>query len=66
MSIGMLRFLSIFRNLGRLVVMIFGMYQEMFSFLVVFLMSILGFGIAFYSLFPDVEAFKSPGEIDGT
>ena len=46
--------------------MIFGMYQEMFSFLVVFLMSILGFGIAFYSLFPDVEAFKSPGEIDGT
>ena len=41
--------------------MIFGMYQEMFSFLVVFLMSVLGFGIAFHSLFPDIESFNSPG-----
>ena len=42
-------------------VMIFGMYQEMFSFLVVFVMSILGFGIAFHSLFSEMESFKSPG-----
>ena len=61
MSIGLLRFLSIFRSLGRLVVMIFGMYQELISFLVVFLMSILGFGIAFHSLFPDLEGFKTSG-----
>jgi hypothetical protein len=61
MSIGLLRFLSIFKQLGQLVVMIFAMSKELVSFLVVFLMSILGFGIAFHSLFPDVEGFRSSG-----
>ena len=61
MSIGLLRFLSIFKHLGQLVVMIFAMSQELISFLVVFLMSILGFGIAFHSLFPDIESYSSSG-----
>ena len=61
MSIGLLRFLSIFKHLGQLVVMIFAMSQELISFLVVFLMSILGFGIAFHSLFPDIESYRSSG-----
>jgi hypothetical protein len=60
MSISLLRFLSFFQHLGQLVIMIFAMSRDMVSFLVVFLISILGFGIAFHSLFPDTEAFSGP------
>ena len=37
------------------------MSRDLVSFLVVFLISILGFGIAFHSLFPDTSAFSGPG-----
>ena len=40
--------------------MIFAMSRDLVSFLVVFLISILGFGIAFHSLFPDTPAFSGP------
>ena len=36
------------------------MSRDLVSFLVVFLISILGFGIAFHSLFPDTPAFSGP------
>jgi hypothetical protein len=61
MSISLLRFLSFFQHLGQLVIMIFAMSVDLVSFLVVFLISILGFGIAFHSLFPDTDAFRGPG-----
>jgi Ion transport protein len=61
MSISLLRFLSFFQHLGQLVIMIFAMSRDLVSFLVVFLISILGFGIAFHSLFPDTSAFSGPG-----
>ena len=57
MSIGLLRFLSTFQYLGQLVIVIFAMSQDLGAFLLMFLMSILGFGIAFHSLFPDREEF---------
>ena len=57
MSIGLLRFLSTFQYLGQLVIIIFAMSQDLGAFLFVFLMSILGFGIAFHSLFPDRPEF---------
>ena len=58
MSIGLLRFLSTFQYLGQLVIVIFAMSQDLGAFLFVFLVSILGFGIAFHSLFPDREEFQ--------
>ena len=61
MSIGLLRFLSTFQYLGQLVIIIFAMSQDLGAFLFVFLMSILGFGIAFHSLFPDREEFQGLG-----
>jgi hypothetical protein len=61
MSIGMLRFFSFFQGLGQLVIMIFAMMQDLVVFLVVFLTSILGFGIAFHCLFSDTTMFQSSG-----
>jgi len=61
MSLSLLRFLSIFPALGRLVVMIIGMVKELGAFFVLFLVFVLGFGIAFHSLFRDLDGFRSTG-----
>ena len=58
MSLGLLRFISAFKILGHLVNVIFAISSDLGSFLVVFFMSIVGFGIAFHSLFPDKPEFS--------
>ena len=61
MSIGLLRFLSISKSLGQLINLIFAMSADLISFLAVFTISLLGFGIAFHSIFPDTEEFSDQG-----
>lgn len=51
LSLGLLRFLSLNRQIGQLVIMVFEMMQNLFSFSIVFMTFLLGFGIAFHSLF---------------
>jgi hypothetical protein len=41
--------------LGQLVIMVFGMINDLWSFAILFVTTILGYGIAFYSLFPHSE-----------
>ena len=57
MSLGLLRFISAYQPLGHLVNVIFAISSDLVSFLIVFFMSIVGFGIAFHSLFPDKPEF---------
>lgn len=58
-SLGLLRFQSMSKSTGQLVIMVFEMINDLQGFLLVFLTCILGFGIAFHSLFPRLDAFNS-------
>jgi hypothetical protein len=59
LSLGLLRFQSMSKSTGQLVIMVFEMINDLQGFLLVFLTCILGFGIAFHSLFPSLEAYNS-------
>lgn len=58
-SLGMLRYFSLFKSLGELVIMIRAMTKDLLAFLVVYLVFILGFGIAFRGLFYTSSAYDS-------
>jgi hypothetical protein len=51
MSLSLLQFVMINKELGQLVIMILAMIKDVSNFLVVFLFCILGFGIAFKGLY---------------
>lgn len=59
-TIGLLRFLSINRTLGELVIIIKAMFADLFVFLSVYVVMISGFGIAFQGIFADVDTFRNP------
>jgi hypothetical protein len=59
LSLGLLRFQSMSKSTGQLVIMVFEMINDLQGFLLVFLTCILGFGIAFHSLFPSLDKFSS-------
>lgn len=59
LSLGLLRFQSLVKQTGQLVIMIFEMINDLGAFLLVFMTCILGFGIAFHSLFPTLDGFQS-------
>lgn len=58
-SLGVLRYLSLYKALGELVIIIRAMMNDLFVFLVVYLVFILGFGIAFRGLFIFSSAYDS-------
>lgn len=58
-SLGMLRYFSLFKSLGELVIIIRAMTKDLVAFLVVYLVFILGFGIAFRGLFYTSSAYDS-------
>lgn len=51
LSLSLLRFTSVFPSIGQLVIMIFSMMSHLGGYAVVFLICLVGFGIAFMSLF---------------
>jgi hypothetical protein len=55
LSFSILRFQSMWKHTGQLIIMVFEMIKDLGSFLIVFLTVLLGFGIAFGSLFPRLE-----------
>ena len=61
LSFGLLRYLSIYRPLGELVILIKGMTYEVFNFIIVYAFSILGFGITFYGLFYKTDNYAGVG-----
>lgn len=64
LSVGILRFLSIWEHTGQLVIMYFGMLKDLAPFLLVFLIFVLGFGIALHGIFPDIKekTFSNVGQ----
>ena len=61
MSLGLLRFVSSVNFLGHSVNVIFAISSHLLEFVIVFVISVVGFGIAFHSLFPDLNEFKGIG-----
>lgn len=60
LSIGILKFLSKWQHTGQLVIMYFAMLRDVAPFLFVFLIFVLGFGIALHGMFPE-KSFGSVG-----
>jgi hypothetical protein len=56
---GLLRYLSIVKHFGVLVLLIFAMMEDVLYFLVVFVVCIAGFGIAFLGLFKGTSPFET-------
>jgi hypothetical protein len=61
LSFSLLQYLSIFQSLGQLVIIIQALVWDLVSFAIVFLVCILGFGIALRGIFHLNEAFISTG-----
>lgn len=61
MSFGLLRYLSVYRPLGELIILIHGMMTEVINFVLIYTISVLGFGIVFYALFYSVDAYSNIG-----
>lgn len=58
-SIGLLRFFSINKTLGELVIIIRAMLQDLTAFVVVYIVMIAGFGVAFRGLFADTVEYAT-------
>lgn len=58
-SIGLLRFLAIYKPLGELVIMLKVMFKELLMFVVIFVMCTIGFGITFFGLFYHTDQFST-------
>lgn len=56
---GMLRYLSVYRPLGQLVLMISAMIHELLIFLTFYIVCIMGFGISMYGLFNGLSDFSN-------
>jgi len=56
-----LQYLSLFKQMGLLVLMIRSMVLDVLSFVVVYLVCVFGFAACFYGLFFDLTPFTSPG-----
>lgn len=54
-SLGLLQYLCLNRKLGQLVIMLIAMIKDVFLFIIIFLFSILGFGIAFHGLYGSLD-----------
>jgi hypothetical protein len=61
-SLSMLRYLSIEKEMGNLVITVVSMSKDLFSFLMVYIVSIVGFGITFKGLFQ--HDFKADPDIN--
>lgn len=59
LAISVLRYMSVSKPLGTLVIMIFGLLFEISLFMVIFFLSILGFGIVFSGFFREIPEFSS-------
>eukprot|EP01033_Poteriospumella_lacustris_P003232 gene3232-2379_t len=58
-SIGLLRFFSVNKTLGELVIIIRAMLQDLTAFVSVYIVMIAGFGVAFRGLFADTTAYAT-------
>eukprot|EP01041_Mallomonas_annulata_P010493 gene10493-biopygen5081 len=68
-SIGLLQYISTQQELGQLVLTVVGMGRDLGKFVVVFLTSIAGFGIAFHGMFaytPNDEDTRNFHTVEGT
>jgi hypothetical protein len=54
----LLRYFFLFKPLGELVIMIYSMLQKLAAFIIVYLLSIAGFGVAFYGLYHGSDLFS--------
>lgn len=61
-SLRLLRFLSINKTLGELVIIIKAMLHDVMAFLIVYVLMIIGFSVAFRGLFTDLSSFHSNGQ----
>lgn len=59
LSVGILRFLSKWQKTGQVVIMYFAMLEDLLPFFFVFLIFVLGFGIALHGMFPNLDEFSS-------
>jgi len=55
----MLRYFSLNKSLGQYVLLIYGMREVLFTFAIVYFVSIVGFGITFYGLFTFTDAYDT-------
>jgi hypothetical protein len=62
LCLGLLQYLSVNKGLGQLVRMIIGMTADLVTFIFVYVISILGFGIAFLAIFRDATEYSSVGD----
>jgi hypothetical protein len=62
LSMGMLRYFSLWEPLGKLTIMVFAMMKDLASFAIFFLICIFGFCVAFFSLFRDDSSFSTSGQ----
>jgi hypothetical protein len=61
LSLALLQYLLINKDFGQLVIMIIGMTTDLMLFIFVYIISILGFGIAFLAIFRDTTEYNSVG-----
>jgi len=62
LSFGLLRYVSIYKPLGELVLLIRAMAGELINFFIIYVISILGFGITFYGLFYNLnDSYSTAG-----
>jgi hypothetical protein len=61
LSLQMLQYISLIKSIGLLVLMIKAMIVDVMTFVLVYVVSIFGFGVCFYGLFFDEASFDSSG-----
>jgi hypothetical protein len=62
LSLQLLQYISMFRTIGLLVLMIKSMVLDVMVFVLVYVVSIFGFGVCFYGLFYGQASFESSGD----
>jgi hypothetical protein len=61
LSLSLLKYFSLYKPLGELVIMVRAMMVEVVLFIILFVVSIIGFGISFFGLFYGEQGYQSSG-----
>jgi hypothetical protein len=61
LSLQVLQYMSLHKDFGLLVLMVFGMTNDVLSVIIVYAVSVFGFGLCFYALYFGREPFTTPG-----
>jgi hypothetical protein len=59
-AVGLLRYLSITENLGKLIIMIIAMIMDLKDFAIIFSLFLFGFFVAMHGLMRSSEAYNNP------